>query len=108
MSDSSPTGLSSTAELKSKLVNETARIRWHELQRYYAKGQVVAVSPELDLVEVAAHLAQDDRPRFEGWLAAKQIHAPSPDQARLWFEQDAELWAVVVAPWVLVQERDRE
>ncbi len=106
MIDSSPIGPSSTAELKDKLVNETARIRWHELQRYYAKGQVVAVSPELDLVEVAARLAGDDRAQFEGWLAAKQIYAPSPDQARLWFDQDAVLWAVVVAPWVLVQEAE--
>lgn len=96
----------SASVLKDKLVNETARIRWHELQRHYAKGQVVAVSPELDLVEVAARLAEDDRLRFEGWLAAKQIHAPSADQARLWYDLDAVLWAVVVAPWVLVQETE--
>lgn len=105
MSESSPDLSLSTTGLKDKLVKETARIRWQELQRHYARGQVVAVSPELDLVEVAVRLAEDDRTRFEGWLAARQIHAPSADQARLWHDLDTVLWAVVVAPWVLVQER---
>jgi len=29
----------------------------------------------------------------------------SPDLARAWYERNAELWAVVIAPWVLVQDR---
>lgn len=93
------------AELLNKLAIETAKIRWHELQRYYAKGQVVKVSAQLDLVAVAASLARDDRQQFEQWLGERRVDAPSADQARQWYDDDTILWAVVVAPWVLVQER---
>ncbi len=34
-------------ELKAKLNLETSRIHWHELQTYFARGQVVRVSPEM-------------------------------------------------------------
>lgn len=48
-------------ELKAKLNLETSRIHWHELQTYFARGQVVRVSPDLDLLDVAAELAAGDR-----------------------------------------------
>ena len=94
-------------ELKAKLNLETSRIHWHDLQVYYARGQVVRVSPGLDLLEVAAELAADNRAQFETWMARNQVGDVSSDLARAWYERNAELWAVVVAPWVLVQDRDR-
>jgi len=55
-------------------------------------------------VEVALHIARDDRPGIEAWLAAGQIQHASSDNARDWHDRDARFWAVVTAPWVLVQE----
>lgn len=92
-------------ETKAKLNLETSRIRWHELQTYYARGQVVRVGKALDLLDVASELTADNRALFEQWLAAGDVGDVPPDMARAWYDRDAELWAVVVAPWVLVQER---
>ena len=40
-------------ELTKEKVNlETAKIHWKDLQRFFAKGEAVWVSSELDLVEV--------------------------------------------------------
>lgn len=90
--------------LRAKLNLETARIPWLELQRYYARGQVVAVSPQLDLMSVGVALSQDDKPRFQAWMDAGQVGEVDPDQARGWYEREEQLWALVVAPWVLVQD----
>jgi len=95
----------SPEELKAKLNLETSRIHWHELQTYYARGQVVRVAPELDLLKVAAHLAADNKARFERWMASGQVGEVAPELARAWYERNNELWAVVIAPWVLVQDR---
>lgn len=95
----------SPEQLKAKLNLETSRIHWHELQTYYARGQVVRVSAELDLLTVAAELAADNKARFEGWMASGQVGEVSADLARAWYDRNAELWAVVIAPWVLVQDR---
>ncbi len=93
-------------ELKQKLNLETSQIGWRDLQTYYARGHVVRVAADLDLLDVAAELAADNKPLFERWLAADQVGEVAPDQARAWYDRDAELWAVVIAPWVLVQDRD--
>lgn len=96
----------SLEDLRARLNLETSQIRWKDLQTYFARGQVVRVSPALDLLAVAAELSADNKARFEQWMSAAQVGEVAPDQARQWFEKDAELWAVVVAPWVLVQDRN--
>ncbi|RBW49144.1 DUF2288 domain-containing protein [Marinobacter sp. F3R11] len=92
-------------EIKARLNLETSRIPWHELQTYYARGQVVFVGNNLDLLEVASELAADNRALFEKWLATGDVGDVSPDVARAWYDCNTELWAVVIAPWVLVQDR---
>ncbi len=90
-------------ELKTKLNLETSKISWRELQTYYAHGHVVRVARELDLLTVAVELAADNKARFEAWLAAQMVGEVPADMAQSWYDLDTELWAVVVAPWVLVQ-----
>mgnify|MGYP003440797313 CR=1 FL=1 len=50
-------------------------------------------------------LAEDDKASISAWLAAGQVNALSAAQAEDLLARDPPLWAVVVAPWVLVQER---
>ncbi|MDD5180698.1 MAG: DUF2288 domain-containing protein [Gallionellaceae bacterium] len=91
---------------RTKLNRETSRIAWKELQRFFASGAAVAVSHELDLVEVAFQFSRDNKEQVERWLLAKKVGKVSDEQARIWLEADAMMWAVVVSPWVLVQVAD--
>lgn len=84
---------------------ETARVSWQELEVHFARGVVIRVASDLDLVEVAAGFANDDKPAVERWITAGQVEHLGVETARDWNERDPELWAVVVAPWVVVQER---
>jgi len=93
------------ALLRREYHGQTARIQWHDLQTYYAGGSVVGVSGGLDLVEVAVQLGMDNTARFQGWIDAGQIAAVSDEQALAWYDTNEELWAVVAAPWVLVQKK---
>ncbi len=93
----------SEEETRTKLNRETARIGWHELEKHFAAGNVVYVSPELDLIEVAYQVSQDNKAAVEVWVAAEQVGAASDEQAAQWHVANTELWAVVVAPLVLVQ-----
>ncbi len=87
---------------------ETARIAWRELQYLFAGGKVIQVAVELDLVEVALQFSRDNRGVVEAWTATGLIAHVSDQQARDWLETDAEVWAVVVKPWVLVQTTNKE
>lgn len=92
-------------ELEKEKVNlETAKIPWTDLQRFFAKGEVVWVSAKLDLVEVAHEFFSDNKTQVQHWLENRQLALVSDEQALQWFENNTQLWAVVVKPWILVQE----
>lgn len=86
-----------------KLNQETAQIAWKELQRFFAKGEALAVAADLDLVEVAFQMSEDNAAQIRHWVEAGKLGKVSDAQAAAWFESDALVWAVVVSPWVLVQ-----
>jgi len=85
------------------LNTQTAKIEWEELQRHFARGVVIKVAPELDLVNVASQIIADDKAAVEAWMASGQLANASDDDARTWTKSQPTFWAVVVAPWVLVQ-----
>lgn len=91
-------------ELRARLVAETGKIRWQELQTHFARGALIHVAPDLDLIDVAMHLVRDDKAAFERWLCAGEVARVTELHARRWQRQPPMFWAVVVAPWVLVQE----
>ena len=45
---------------RARINQETARLPWRELQRFFAQGRVIAVAPELDLVELALRINPGD------------------------------------------------
>lgn len=97
--------LSQDEILRAKLNGETARFAWKELQRFFASGTVIAVHDDLDLVDVALQIANDNKDAVARWMTAGQVGRVSDDQAQTWLEAEAELWTVVVKPWILVQQR---
>lgn len=88
-----------------KLYSETARISWLELQRFFAQGVVMNVDQALDLLEVAVLFAEDKAQELEHLVGCGQVSAPSNEQAKQWFQHETVLWSVVVAPFVLVQDK---
>ncbi|MEZ5529850.1 MAG: DUF2288 domain-containing protein [Porticoccaceae bacterium] len=89
--------------LKEELLRETAKIEWRELERFFANGTTIFVAPELDLIDVAWEICQDNKEKIQAWMAAGQVGQVSDEQAVAWLETDALVWSVVVKPWVLVQ-----
>jgi hypothetical protein len=89
---------------QTRLNLETARIPWTELQRFFARGVVNIVDADLDLVETAARCVENDSQTIQQLLEKGGVRQAEIEDARRWNESQSELWAVVVAPWVLVQE----
>ena len=91
--------------LRAHLNGETGKLGWKELERHFARGAVIKVARGLDLVDVATRIAHDDKDAVERWMTEGQIARASIEDAQGWHERQAEFWAVVTAPWVLVQEQ---
>lgn len=92
-------------DIASELVLETAQIHWHELQRFFASGNAIAVDDSLDLIYVATEITKDNATQIKAWMDAGLVDAVKDSQAQEWYEQNALVWALVVKPWVLVQHK---
>ncbi|QQZ43371.1 DUF2288 domain-containing protein [Pseudomonas sp. SK3(2021)] len=91
--------------LYAKLLGETASITWKELEPFFAKGALLWVDASLDLIEAAEAMAENQAEKVSAWLATEKVGKVSATRALDLVERDPLLWAVVVSPWILVQER---
>lgn len=89
--------------LFARLNGETGRIAWQALLPWFAKGDILQVAPGTDLVAVATALAGDQVAVVQELLASGALAPVSDQQAQSWQAEQAEVWAVVVLPWILVQ-----
>lgn len=97
--------MTGTDDLYTQLNLETGTLHWQELERHFARGVVIAVASELDLIEVAACMAADRKGQIAAWLETGRIFRAGAENALDWLQRDPEFWATVVAPWVLIQEK---
>lgn len=95
----------SSSTLYAKLLGETAAITWEELQPFFARGALLWVEGAEDLVGVALAVAEDDKPKVTQLLGAGSLAKVEESRAEDLLTRNPKLWAVVVAPWVLIQER---
>jgi hypothetical protein len=91
--------------LYAKLLGETAVIEWKALERFWAKGDLIWVDPTLDLIEVAQAMAENRSESVALWRNAGTVGPVSSDQALDLQNRDPEIWAVVVSPFIVIQER---
>jgi len=93
---------------KKQINLQTSQIPWHELQRFFASGFAISVSSELDLVEVAYQFSLDNKTQVEQWLKQEKVGPVTDPIALEWYDENKTVWAVVIKPWVLVQEKKHE
>jgi hypothetical protein len=64
----------------------------------------LGVAPGADLIKVAIALNQDNAAQIRTWLGDKAVFEIADQQAMQWYENQTILWALVIPPFVLVQE----
>jgi hypothetical protein len=91
-------------DVRAQLAQQIHRVDWKPLAPHAKRGGLVLVDPQLDLLEVAVAVAQDDGERVQAWMAAQQLTRATSAQADAWREESGEhFMAVIVQPYVLVQ-----
>lgn len=96
------------ASLRAEINEQTAQMRWSELERFFASGNVISVASGLDLIDVGARIAADDKVSVLDWMNAGLLHKVNDEEAARWHTDDVLLWTVVVKPWILVQHERQQ
>lgn len=89
--------------VRSKLNRETAKLDWQAVAPFFARGQVIAVQPGTDLIEVGASISEDNIELVKAWQQQSVIFTPSDADALCWHQQNTSFWGCVINPWLLIQ-----
>ena len=96
--------LQTDEELRAHLHGETSKLPWKELEKFFARGILFKVAEGIDILDVAIVLTRDDKDTLQKWVDDGNVAAVKAEDAKKWNDASAILWAVVVAPFALVQE----
>jgi hypothetical protein len=90
--------------LREKLAAEVSATPAADLVPHFARGGLLLLAPELDLLDCAEAIARDERTKIEAWLEAGLLwRARDEDGRRLVDEPALRHQFVIVQPWVLAQ-----
>jgi len=91
-------------ELCGILNAQAGKLVWADIEKHFARGVVIKIGPEMDLIEVAATIVEDNKALLESWMKDASVCNADEKDAKDWLQRQPEFWAVVVTPWVVVQE----
>ncbi len=94
-------------DLRTRLSKERGPIDYLEVQKFFAKGVILMVDAQLDLVDVAEKIHADDTDCIENWISAKLVVRAHDEHAKKWLDKNTRFEAVTMMPWLLVQEIDK-
>ena len=90
--------------LYKKLLEEKTEISIKDLKVHQKRRALVLVSETLDITEVAALVALDDKKSIENWLSNNLIKNVEDDQFENMMHDDNKIFSfIIVQPFVLIQ-----
>lgn len=93
--------------LREHYQKDAGPIRWKDLERFFAQGVLIEVDSSLNLIDVAVAMGLDQSEKIKEWMA-KELYRKISDECALdWIKRDPILVAIVVNPWIIVQEPAR-
>lgn len=91
--------------LKEKLKTEIEKATWPLLEEHNKREALLIADLELNLVDVAAAIAQDDVQNVKEWLSTEKLVRPTEEMIQSW-EENPELGFkfLIIQPYVVAQE----
>lgn len=91
-----------------KIAKYTGEVNWNYLRPHFESGALLWVDPSLTLAKVADALSADDTETVTNWLGKGDLVKIGDLHAKQWEESDELFTAVVITPFVLMQQRSGE
>jgi len=95
--------MTDTLSIQDKLNLETAVIKWQDLERFFAQGKLLVIDNGLDLIGVAGVIANNKADELSRLIEQHKIEFATVEWVRANCQDQTELWAVVISPYVATQ-----
>lgn len=91
-------------DIKKRLEEDMANVNWNDIKPHAQRDAVILVHENLNLLDVAVAIAQDDKMVVQRWITEELITKPSNQQLSDWNINETQLFkTLIVQPFVLVQ-----
>jgi hypothetical protein len=91
-----------TPGTREKLNSERAVTDWRSLGPHHEREALFLVTGEVDLVDAAVAIAEDDSAAIAAWLAQGALARPTDDEIAAWSDApDARFEFLIVQPFVV-------
>jgi hypothetical protein len=92
------------SDLQTQLEEMVGDVDWSALGIHARSGRLVFVDPALDLIEVGAAMAEDDKVRFGRWLEERLVYQPDQPEIERRNLKPRQYRILIVQPFVLAQD----
>ena len=93
---------------KDELKQECAPIAYKEIEQFFARGMLVLVAKDMDILDVALLVQEDNSLAMEKLIKQNKVIRVHDDFAIKWSKDNPQLLAITAVPWLLVQEINSE
>lgn len=87
-----------------KLEKYSGDVTWDYVRPHFEKGVVLWIDLSLDLQEVGKAIAADDKKSVQAWQKTGDLIVPSDPHDDHWTKIEARFNAVVVQPFIVIQD----
>lgn len=99
------TATSDADALRTQLGRSLGPVLASDLTAHLKRDGVIVVSANLSLIECAVAIARDDSARVAQWMKDGVVRRANDEERERWPSEQGRQWlAIVVQPFVLVQE----
>lgn len=92
-------------DLYAELAGRMGEAEWDWLMPHADRDALVLVSPDLDLVDVGAAIANDDTEPVQDWIDQRLLCKPTSQQLTRWNSTPQKRFkALILQPYVLIQD----
>lgn len=93
------------SNIRESFKRDLAEVDWRELRVHLQRDAIILVSQDLDLIEAAVAVADDDKALVEEWVNGGKIGKPSKEQLDAWENAlDKPFRMLIVQPFILIQD----
>ncbi|MBH8562301.1 DUF2288 domain-containing protein [Nostoc sp. CENA67] len=94
-----------SSDLRAELTQNLDEAEWEWLIPHAQRDAVIVVTRELDLLDVAEAIANDNIPSVQQWIDEQLIAKPTTVQLGEWNgDRTKRFHTLIIQPYVLVQE----
>lgn len=91
-------------ETREKFEKDLAEVDWKSLRIHTQRDSLILVDTQLDLVDVACRVADDDTREIGVWIEKQLLCKPTAAQLSCWEAQlDKPFKMLIAAPYILLQ-----